>query len=226
MLKADMHMHSKEDKKDMVGYTAKELVDHLASLNFDVMAFTFHDQSFKSEEIVEYAKSKGIIVIPGIERRIEGVDILMYNVEHDKAMKVKTLKDLKNIKSEKSLIIAPHPFFFISSIGKDIEEYINYIDGIEHSAYYTNLLNRNKPALKIAKKYHKPMVGNSDAHYLYQIGTNYTWVDAEKNIEGVIRAIKKNKIQLNTQPISLFKFIKIFADLIFLAPLKGLKRKA
>src|SRR3989344_2583161 len=125
-----------------------------------------------------------------------------------------------------SLIIAPHPFFFISSIGKDIEEYINYIDGIEHSAYYTNLLNRNKPALKIAKKYHKPMVGNSDAHYLYQIGTNYTLVDAEKNIEGVIRAIKKNKIQLNTQPISLFKFIKIFADLIFLAPLKGLKRKA
>ena len=50
MLKADMHMHSREDQKDIVDYTAKELIDHLASLNFNVMALTFHDQSFKSEE--------------------------------------------------------------------------------------------------------------------------------------------------------------------------------
>jgi len=100
MLKADMHMHSREDQKDIVDYTAKELIDHLASLNFNVMALTFHDQSFKSEEAEKYAKSKGIIIIPGIERRIEGVDILIYNVPHEKVIGMKTLDDLKKISDE------------------------------------------------------------------------------------------------------------------------------
>ena len=225
MLKADMHMHSREDQKDIVDYTAKELIDHLASLNFNVMALTFHDQSFKSEEAEKYAKSKGIIIIPGIERRIEGVDILIYNVPHEKVIGMKTLDDLKKIKSRTSLIITPHPFFGRASIGKKLEKYIDVIDGIEHSSYYSKLINRNKQAVKIAKKFNKPLVGNSDAHYLYQIGSNYTLIDAEKTIDSVIKAIKENKIKLETNPIPMSKFIKIFVNLIFLAPFKELKRK-
>ncbi len=225
MLKADMHMHSREDKRDVVDYTAKELIDRLASLNFNVMSFTFHDQSFKSEEIEKYAKSKDILIIPGIERRIQGMDILIYNVPHEKVIGMKTLDDLKKIKNKNSLIIAPHPFFGIVSIGKKLEKYIDVIDGIEHSSYYSILINRNKKAIKIAKKFNKPLVGNSDAHYLYQIGSNYTLIDAEKNIDSVIQAIKNNKIKLETRTISLAKFIRIFISLVFLAPIKGLKRR-
>ncbi len=225
MLKADMHMHSREDRRDVVDYTAKELIDYLASLNFDVMSFTFHDQSFKSKEIEKYAKSKGILIIPGIERRIEGIDILIYNVPHEKAMEVKTLEDLKKIKNKNSLIIAPHPFFVINSIGKKIERYIDDVDGLEHSSYYTRLVNRNRKALEIAKKHNKPVVGNTDAHYLFQIGSNYTLIDAEKNVDSVIKAIKENKVKLETRPISFSKFFKIFFSLVFLAPIKELKRR-
>ena len=66
MLKADLHIHTKEDPHDNIGYSAKQLIDHAAKLNFDVISITNHDTSSYTEELAEYAKLKGILLIPGI----------------------------------------------------------------------------------------------------------------------------------------------------------------
>ncbi|MBI2106389.1 PHP domain-containing protein [Candidatus Woesearchaeota archaeon] len=100
MLKADLHLHAKEDIRDAVKYTVKELIDHMASKGFQVIALTFHDQSYNSEEMNNYAKSKGILIIPGIERTIKGRHVLIYNLDHKKAEEIKDFEDLKKIKNE------------------------------------------------------------------------------------------------------------------------------
>ena len=43
MLKADFHTHVREDPRDEIGYTAKQLIAHAATLRFDVLAITCHD---------------------------------------------------------------------------------------------------------------------------------------------------------------------------------------
>ncbi|MDP2749442.1 MAG: hypothetical protein Q8O89_01260, partial [Nanoarchaeota archaeon] len=46
LLKADLHMHSGEDKLDRVPYSAKTFIDKLHDNKFDVISFSFHDQAF------------------------------------------------------------------------------------------------------------------------------------------------------------------------------------
>ena len=67
MLKAQLHAHSKEDKVDQcLKYDAKELIDRVSSLGFEVLAFTFHDHLFYPDEIIEYAVKKNVLLIPGV----------------------------------------------------------------------------------------------------------------------------------------------------------------
>lgn len=226
MLKADLHLHAKEDIRDAVKYTVKELIDHMASKGFQVIALTFHDQSYNSEEMNNYAKSKGILIIPGIERTIKGRHVLIYNLDHKKAEEIKDFEDLKKIKNENVLVIAPHPYFYICSIGNNIlRRYINYFDAIEHSSFYQKFYNRNKPGIKTAKEFNKPIIGNTDAHDLKQIDNTYTLIDSKQDINSIIKAIKSNKVQLVTKPLPFSVFFKTLFYMIFLSPIKTFKRR-
>src|SRR3989344_3079557 len=225
MLKADLHLHAKEDVRDTVKYTVKELIDHMASLGFNVVALTFHDQSYRSEEMNKYAASKGITIIPAIERTIEKTHVLIYNLDPKKAESIKTFEDLKKIKSKDILITAPHPFFFLHSVGKFLDRKIEFFDALEYSSFYQALFNRNKLGAKAAKKYNLPLVGGTDAHFLNQIGYTYTLVDSKNNIPSIIKAIKSNKIQLVTRPLPFSLFFKNLFTLLVLSPLKFNKRR-
>ena len=73
MLKADLHIHTKEDPvhhKD-IKYTAKQLIDHAANQGYEVIAITCHNKVYYNKKIKEYAKKKGILLIPGIEKTIK-----------------------------------------------------------------------------------------------------------------------------------------------------------
>lgn len=226
MLKADLHLHTREDKQDAVNYTVKELIDHMASKSFSVIALTFHDQSYRSEEMNKYAKSKGVLIIPGIERTIKGKHVLIYNLDPKKAEEIKDFEDLKKIKDDNILVIAPHPYFYICSVGdKRLRKYIDCFDAIEHSSFYQSFYNRNKPGIKTAKEFNKPIIGNTDAHDLRQIGNTYTLIDSKQDINSVINAIKSNKVQLVTKPLPLSVFFKTLFDMILLSPVKKYRRR-
>lgn len=226
MLKADLHLHAREDKQDAVRYTVKELIDHMASKNFNVIALTFHDQSYNSEEMNKYAKSKGILIIPGIERTIKGRHVLIYNLDPKKAEEIKDFEDLNKIKKDNILIITPHPYFYICSVGdKILRKYINCFDAIEYSSFYQNFYNRNKPGIKTAKEFNKPIIGNTDAHDLRQIDNTYTLIDSKQEINSIIKAIKSNKVKLVTKPLPLSIFFKTLIDMILLSPIKKYRRR-
>ncbi|MBC8495370.1 PHP domain-containing protein [archaeon] len=209
MLKADLHLHAGEDKCHNIKYSSKDLIDRAASLGFEVLAFTFHDQTSYTEELADYAKKKGILLIPGIEKHIEGKEVLLYNITAEQIKKLKSFADLKELKKKHDiLVIAPHPFFKRKNcLDKKLIEHIDLFDGIEYAHFYLSWLNFNKKSVEVAEKFSKPLIGNSDSHYLVQLNTTYSLIDSEKNIKSVFKAIRNKKVVLKTKPVSLFYFI-------------------
>ncbi len=214
MLKADLHLHAKEDRGDRIEYTAKELIDKAAEKGFDVLSLTFHIRHLDGErffdEINNYAKEKGILLIPGTEAAIEGKHVLMYNFLEEELNNLKHFEDIYKLNRNNKLIIAAHPYFKKKScLGKNLIKYIDLFDGIEFSFFYNRLINFNKKAIKVAKKHNKTLIANSDCHFLELFGRNYTLIDSKKDVNSVIEAIKKGKVEIKSKPISILQLFKI-----------------
>ncbi|MBU2440759.1 MAG: hypothetical protein KKA43_00330, partial [Nanoarchaeota archaeon] len=158
MLKADFHIHTREDPYDkyLISYTAKDLIRFAAKKGFEVLSITNHESVYFNKVIYDYAKKKGILLIPGAGAKIEGKHVLLINITNDDLKKIKIFEDLKKLK-DSALIIAPHPFFIKKScLGIKLEKYIDYFDAVEYSHYYMKMFqnsllrffDRNIPAKK------------------------------------------------------------------------------
>lgn len=214
MLKGDFHLHTGEDPHDFeIRYSAKELIDRAAELGFEVLAITCHNRVLYDKELVEHAKKRNILLIPGIERTIENGHVLIYNITNEEAKSIHSFDDLRKLRKRKKkmMVIAAHPFYFkIRSIGNKLIENIDLFDAIEYCHFYTHGLNMpNQKASRVARQHSKPLVGTSDAHHLWRLGTTYTLVDAEKNVDSVMNAIKSGNITLVSRPLSLSKYFRV-----------------
>lgn len=215
MLKIDFHIHTKEDLEENISYTAKELITRAAKLGFDVLSITNHQSVCFNADLKRYAKKKGILLIPGVEEKINGMDVLILNPP--KRYELKTFEDLKKIKNKNCLIIAPHPFYVFGSLGQKLIKYSNLFDAIEYCHYYLTFFNPNKKAVKAAKKLGLPLIGNSDAHRPWQFNTTFSYIDSEKNISSIFEAIRNNKIKIKTKPLRIRRFLEVLF-------LKGINR--
>ena len=208
-LKADLHLHTKEDPQDNVKYNARELIDQAYLKGFDVLAITNHNQVTYDDYLVEYAKERGILLIPGVEATIDKKHVLLLGMDSS-FRKIKTLHDLKSFKNGAGLIIAPHPFFpSFTSLNSKLKKHLDTFDAIEYSHCYLEKINFNKKAEDLAKEFSLPLIGTSDAHSLWQIGTTYSLIEAEKKLESVIAAIKDGKVEIVTEPLSVRKLCSI-----------------
>ena len=220
-LKAQLHVHSKSDKRDYISSSEKQIIDKAHSLGYEVLAFTCHDSVIFSDELKKYAEEKGILLIPGIEKEIEKCHVVILNA-NKKAENIHTFKDLKKYKKNhpKSLICAPHMYyprhFFIKTFPKIIK-HLELFDAIEHSYFYTKFYNSyNKKAESLAKKHHVPTLGTSDNHVLKYFDKTYSLIDAEKNWKSIANAIKKGKIEIKTKPMKFTEIIHALLYMIFI----------
>lgn len=210
MLKSDFHIHTKEDPIDRIRHDAKTLIKYSAKLNFKVLSITNHTSTYFNNQIKSYAKKHNILLIPGMEAIVKNKHVLLLNPPLD-LKSPKTFNELYKLKEKhpETLIIAPHPFLLMDCcLGKLLLKHIKLFDAIEHHNYYTIFINRNKKSVGIAKKYNKPIVANSDAHWLYQMNTNFSLIDANHDKDSVLEAIRKNKIIIKTRPLRISEFIK------------------
>lgn len=224
MLKADLHLHTKEDPEDNLSYSAYKLIDTMSQRGYNVISITNHNSVFYNKRIADYAKKRGILLIPGVELRLEKKDILVYNIKQKGIKDIKKIADLRKIRRRDTLIVAPHPFFIVPHcIGKKLIEYMDLFDGVEYTHFYMKCINRNKKLKKVFKVKRLPVIGNSDAHNLWQVGYTYTLIDSKKNINDVIKAIKADRINLITRPLPIFVFIRIVTH-VLLCMLFGKRR--
>lgn len=214
MLKADLHIHTTEDPVNhwKVKHDVFQLIDYAASKGFKVLAITLHNKLFYNEKIKDYAKNKDIILIPGIEVRIGLQDFLVLmkkpirNVEN-----IKSYDDLRSFKKKNSkdiIIIAAH-LFYPRYVFFPINPKYDVADSFEYSHFYTTWLNLNRRAVKIARSLGKPVIGNSDAHALWQMNHTYSIIDSKKDVDSVFSAIKKGDVSVITEPF-------FFRTLIFM----------
>ena len=212
MLKAEFHTHVKGDPQDNISYSAKQLVDKAAELNYDVLAITCHNWVYEDQSIEEYAKNKNIILFRGIERDIENKHTLLYNITNDEAQKIFTFTDLKKAKEKNPdiFVIAPHPFMFTKTCLKNkIIKHFKLFDAWEISFFTLSFFDFNRKTKRLAKKFNKPLVGNSDVHRLKDLGRAYTLIDAKKDRDEIFKAIKNNKIKVIENPLKLKEFLSI-----------------
>jgi hypothetical protein len=204
-LKADFHIHTGEDPLDKhISYSAKELIDKASKQGFDVLAITNHNCMTFDDTLKDYASELGILLISGIEIRIDSKDVILLNFTSSEVEKISTFENLKERKSETNLVIAPHPFFPSPiALNSLLHENIEVFDAVEISSMYFRFIDFNWKAKKVAKRFDLPLVGSSDTHSLQQLGSTYSLINAEKKVDSVIKAIKDKKIEVITRPMAL-----------------------
>ncbi len=79
-IKVDLHIHTLDDPKDAVDYSAHQLLARARSLGFGVLAITLHDAVFDRQEVFADAAAMGILLIPAAEVRLRGADVILLNV--------------------------------------------------------------------------------------------------------------------------------------------------
>src|SRR6266498_3391870 len=208
-IKIDLHIHTLDDPKDAVDYSAHQLLERARSLGFRVLAITLHDAVFDRQEVFADAAAMGILLISAAEVRLCGADVIILNVTGEEIAELKNFDDLRRLRSRRGnsvFTIAPHPFYvFGSSIGSRLFAEIDCFDAIEFCHFHKGLFNPNRRAKRVASRFGKSLIATSDAHRLHAFGRHYTSipVPAALNVENVFAALRASRLNL-TSPSSSF----------------------
>jgi predicted metal-dependent phosphoesterase TrpH len=230
LLKSDLHTHSNEGHQERyIHYNAFTLIDKAMELGFEVLSITNHDSFTYNNYLRDYARERGIVLIPGIELTLKGKHVLIYN-GGQKVNSIRDFKDLERVKGTDKLVVAPHPFFpSYKSLGRHLRKWNRVFDAIELSHFYTATCNFNKRAITSAKQFGLPMLGTSDSHALHQLNYTYTLIKSEKETEAIFEAIRKGGVEIVTAPLSPSHMARILQHLFLItviAPLYDKTRNA
>ena len=223
MLKVDLHLHSGEDPVDLVEHTAAALVDRAAAAGFHALAVTLHERQLVDPALAAYARERGIVLVPGIERTIAGHHVLLLNYSASAAESASTFDDLARLRAcGEGVVVAPHPFFpGPKCLGADLDRHADLFDAVEWSYFWLRGLNFNTPAAEWARRAGKPLLGGSDLHDLRQLGRTYSLVDAEPEVAAICAAIREARVSLVTEPAPLAQLAAVFGGMM----LRSLRRR-
>jgi predicted metal-dependent phosphoesterase TrpH len=215
VLKVDLHLHTSEDPADVISHDAYQLIDRAAELGFNALAITLHDRVLADPRLNAYAQDRGIVLVPGVERTIEGRHVLLLNfsagTDH-----VRTFSDLAALRSRgHGIVIAAHPFFPNgNSLRSRLIEHSDLFDAVEWSYFWTRGLNFNAKAARWAVEQGKPVVASSDLHDLRQFGRTCSFVFAEPNPDAICAAIREGRVSIQTSPVPKVELVRVVSGMI------------
>src|SRR6266576_4391725 len=212
-IKIDLHIHTLDDPKDAVDFSAHQLLERARSFGFRVLAITLHDAVFDRKEVFADAEAMGILLISAVEVRLLGADVIVLNVTAEEIAQLKTFDDLRGLRARRGnsiFTIAPHPFYVVGgSIGSRLFAEIDCFDAIEVCHFHIGLFNPNRRARRVASRFGKPLIATSDAHRLPAFGRHYTSIPMPSalTLENVFAALRSGPLRLTSPACS-------FADLV------------
>ena len=215
-IKLDLHIHTLDDPKDRLDYSAHQLLARARALGFGALAITLHDKVFDRPEVFTDAAAMGIVLIQAAEMRLEGADVVLLNVRPGDVENLRTFADLRALRQrlgEEIFAFAPHPFFFLgASIGRRLLEEIDCFDGIEICHFHKGWFDLNRRARKIAHEFGKPLLATSDAHRLQAFGSHYTSIPrpSELTVASVLRALREGPLRLTSPASSWRDLFQVF----------------
>ena len=201
---------------DRIPHSTRELIDRAADLGYDALAITLHDRQLDLRPWLAHAQRRNVVLIAGLERTVQGKHVLLLNFRKGTEA-VHCLEDIYFLKQRDSggLVIAPHPFFPVGPcLGRQLDRHPDLFDAVEYNAMFTAALNFNRRGEQWARDHGKPMVGNGDVHRLCQLGTTFSWVDADRTPDAICRAIRHGDVTVSAQPLPVRTAAVLMADLV------------
>jgi predicted metal-dependent phosphoesterase TrpH len=171
--------------------TPPELVFYARKRGLDGVAITDHDRLNGALKIVA---ETDFLIIPGIEISSLDGHIVGLNVSEPVPRELSAHETVDRIHDAGGIAVACYPIgLFKGSLGKRTNSSFDAVDVINSSTIPFSYAT--KQSMKIASRLGKPCLAGSDAHYGPEIGCAYTAVNAEPNVNDVVKAISKGLCQ-------------------------------
>lgn len=218
VLKVDLHVHTSEDPVDNLTHDARAVIDRAAALGFGAVAITLHDRQLRDGRLTDYALDRGVVLIRGIERTVEGRHVLLLNFP-DLVEQACTFGDIARLKARSNgLVIAPHPFFpGRTCLRRLMDRHEDLFDAVEWSYFWTAGANFNAAAERWARAHAVPLVGNSDLHDLRQLGRTYSLVEADAGADAdtICEAIRHGRVTLQTSAVPPHELASVLGGMLW-----------
>src|SRR3954453_12152425 len=230
-VKIDLHIHTIDDTKDALDYSAHELLERAKQCGIEVLAITLHDSVFDRREVFEDAAAMGIVLISAAEMRLGGADVVLLNVGPDETESLRNFDDgrrLRATRGDSIFTFAPHPFFVIGgSIGGErLIANIDCFDAIEVCHFHKGWFDFNRPARRVAAELAKPLLATSDAHQLSAFGSHYTSIPrtAEHTPESVFATLRSGPVRLTSPPATMADLLRTMWFIFVQHPIQRRRR--
>ena len=210
MLKMDSHIHSEYSPDSFA--KIDEILKRADERNIDIIAISDHNTVDGTSEVLKKTRNTDILAIPSIEVSSSHGHILGFGCEENIPRDLSPEETIEKIHDLAGLAIIPHPFcFYRHGLFHFYEDYKNLkVDAIEikNARFIVGYCNRK--AKKFSIEQNLPQLGASDAHYYKFVGDCFSLVDAEKDIDSIMKSIKKNKVEAHgngTSNVQLSKYL-------------------
>lgn len=209
MLKMDSHIHSEYSPDS--SSKLDDIIKVAERREIDIIAISDHNTVDGTSEIIKKTRNTDILAIPSIEISSSKGHILGFGCEEIIPKGLSPEDTIDRIHDLGGLAIVPHPYCFYRHGLLHSTDYKGLkIDGIETKNARFIIGYCNRKAKKLSQKENLPTLGASDAHYYKFVGDCYSLVDCEKDIDSVLKAIKKNLVEAHgkgTSNILLSKYL-------------------
>ncbi len=184
VLRIDLHVHTCYSYDALT--TLKEVITYAQKRGLNGVAITDHDTLLGALRLRQKTK---LIVIPGIEIATLDGHVLALNVTTSIPPKLSLQETVQKIHEAGGIAVGAHAYsFYRSGLSQQIAhcQAIEVINSSSVPFALSTYLNR-----KLATRLNLPQTAGSDSHYAPEIGTAYTLIEADPNVDDVIKAIEK-----------------------------------
>jgi hypothetical protein len=211
MFKMDSHIHSEysPDSKSKL----EDIFKVAKKKDIEIIGISDHNTVEGSKKAQKLAKDYDLLVIPSIEvSTLEG-HILGFGCEENIKRDLQAAETIDLIHDQAGLAIIPHPYCFYRHGLLCKENYKELkIDAIETKNARFIIGYCNNKAKKLSEKENLPGLGASDAHFYKFVGDCYSKIECEKDIDSVLKSIKKAKVEALGKGTSNIKLSKYLFD--------------
>ncbi len=202
MLRFDLHVHSDYSKDGMS--SVEKILEAAAKKGLDGVAITDHDTTAGARYALEIVDkvAPGLLVIPGEEVTTRSGHLIVLGITRDIPGGMSVADTIKEARRQGGIVVVPHPYNkprhgMPIPKGADAAEVYN-------SRFILGMHNRR--AMKQARKLGVPGVAGSDAHQASLVGNAITLINANKNLEDVLKAIKEGKTSIDVKKTPVYLY--------------------
>ena len=194
MIRIDLHVHTLYSGDSNI--SPKMLIEQL-NINPTVkaVAITDHDTIEGYRHVKRLAEAyEGLLVIPGVEVSTFEGHVNVLGVEEMPKYPLSAEELIDFARERQAVVVIPHPYR-VCGLGDNAKKLD--ADAIETLNYRASKAE-NKLAEKLAKELNLPGVAGTDAHRPNQLFKVYTEVDADPDINSILKAIRNGAVRIGS----------------------------